>query len=285
MSITNKILTNPVDGDYIPIVQTQGGDAQGFVSVSNLADRINKRTAADEAPVISIGNLTDGAVEVTPDASVIPFQVYLSHASGAGDCDDISASYLRIDVTGDGDAGLTPATIACRAYIGSAGTDTTVANEVYALQPWVKHTGTGTVAAMSAVSAALRLNTGTFTSTNSINAGHFHVIDLTNSTSGAQGVEVTSNNYNCVMMEVYPGVHNLGSVLQLSVDGATDVVGAWLKFTGGGKVTYFANISGASDCVVIGSTMHHSPETVAEDAFLVIKIGATAYNIPLYLNA
>jgi hypothetical protein len=223
-----------------------------------------------------------GTLSANPGATVIAHKIDIAHSAGAGDCDDLIAQYSRVNVTGDGDSGLTAVGIAARAYQGtSAGT--TVAAQVYGAQIWAKHLGTGTVTAMSALSAKLQINkTDAFTATNSINAGHFHLESIDGVANGA----ITSGNFDCVMMEVYPTVTGLQSVLNMAVETAA-TVGAWFDLNGGADVTNFFNISAVSSCVVIaaGTTMHHDPNAVTCDGHLIIKIGAVQYDIPFYDHA
>jgi len=254
-----------------------------FSQVTNFTAGLNINTnyitmLPDATATIGKFNLT-GTLAASPGPTVIAHTVNVTHSAGAGDCDDLIASYSKVNVTGAGDAGLTAVGIAARAYLG-AGADASVAAQIYGVQAWAKHMGTGTCTAMSGLSAALLLNDAeAFTSTNSINAGHFHLYTVSGAANGA----VTSGNFDCVMMEVYPNVTGLQSVLNMAIETAA-TVGAWFDLNGGADVTNFFDISAVSTCVVIaaGTTMHHDPNAVTCDGHLIIKVGAAQYDIPFY---
>ena len=241
----------------------------------------NITMAPDATAGIGLFNLT-GTLATNPGAAVIAHTVSLTHSAGAGDCDDLIATYGKVNIIGAGDSGVTAVGIAARAYQG-ANTVNAVAKEVYGTQSWAKHMGTGSCNAMSGLSAALLLEDGSaFSAVNSINAGHFHVYTTGGTANGA----VTSGNFDCVMMEVYPTVTGLQSVLNMAIETAA-TVGAWFDLNGGADVTNFFNISAASSCVVVaaGTTMHHDPNDVTSDGHLIIKIGAVQYDIPFYDHA
>jgi hypothetical protein len=275
------------DGGAVTFADVSDGTAGfAFSQVTNFTAGLNINTnyitvLPDATATIGIYTQS-GTLSANPGSTVIAHKIDIAHSVGAGDCDDLIAQYSRVNITGDGDSGLTAVGIAARAYQGtSAGT--TVASQVYGAQVWAKHLGTGTVAAMSALSAKLQINkTDAFTATNSINAGHFHLESIDGVANGA----ITSGNFDCVMMEVYPTVTGLQSVLNMAVETAA-TVGAWFDLNGGADVTDFFNISAVSSCVVIaaGTTMHHDPNAVTCDGHLIIKIGAVQYDIPFYDHA
>lgn len=224
-----------------------------------------------------IGQIIMGSTSVpqvlnaNPGAAVVGQQINLLHSAGAGDCDDLYGSYTKVAITGDGDSGTTLVGSAPRAYVGTAG-GTTVAQEVYGTQPWVKHSGTGACVAMSGVSAALILNDAeAFTATNSINAGHFHV----KTTDGAANGTVTSNNFDGLFVEIYDNVTGLDSMLHLTQNG-TETITSAIKI-GGADYTNVLEFSGAGDGVVISGGTYTSA-----DGYLVIKVGDNTYRVPFF---
>ena len=207
-----------------------------------------------------------------PGSAVVCDTINILHSAGAGDCDDLYVSYHKAAVTGDGDAGLTVVGDAPRVYVGTTA-GTTVASEAYAAQPWAKHEGTGTITAMSSLSALLNVGEDAFTSTNSINAGHFHI---------RGDATVTSSHFDGVMIEAYGDVTCMDSMLKLSIDTGA-VVDSAIKITGA-LAANFLDISAASTGVVVaaGSGLTHDPNAVTSDAYLVVKIDSTNYAMPLY---
>jgi 3D (Asp-Asp-Asp) domain-containing protein len=214
-----------------------------------------------------IGDLSTAQVlNTNPGSGVAGSAINILHSAGPGDCDDLIGSYAKVAVGGAGDSGLTLVGSAPRAYI-NAGT----ASAAYGCQPWAKHLGTGTVTAMSGLSAALILNDAeAFTATNSINAGHFHVFTV----AGAANGTVTSGNFDGIMVEVYPNVTGLGSMLHLAQDGTT-VIGAAIKI-GGTKITNILDVA-VGDGAVVGAGTYSTA-----DGYLVIKVGANTYRIPFF---
>ena len=155
-------------------------------------------------------------LNTNPGAAVIGQTLNILHSAGAGDCADLIGSYQKAAVSGDGDSGLTLVGAAQRAYVGTA-LGTTVAQECYGDQPWAKHLGTGAIKAMSGLSAKLDVGADNFTANNSVNAGHFHI-------DGA--AIVTSPHYDGVMIEAYPDVTSLDSMLKIAVDSGASVESA-----------------------------------------------------------
>jgi hypothetical protein len=166
---------------------------------------------------ISLGSIsTAKALKVNPGATVVGETINISHTLGAGDCDDLLASYKKISVLGDGDSGLTAVGDAPRVYVGlTGGSNNSVASAAYASQPWVKHGGTGAITAMSGVSAMLDVGAENFTA-NTVNAGHFHI----------QGAGDVAAQYDGVMIEAYPDVDTMDSLLALVADSGADVATA-----------------------------------------------------------
>ena len=126
---------------------------------------------------------------------------------------------------------------------------------------------------MSSLSALLNVGEDAFTSTNSINAGHFHI---------RGDATVTSSHFDGVMIEAYGDVTCMDSMLKLSIDGG-GVVDSAIKITGA-LAANFLDISAASTGVVVaaGSGLTHDPNAVTSDAYLVVKIDSTNYAMPLY---
>lgn len=217
---------------------------------------------------IKLGDLSNPQVlKTNPGATVVGSSINILHSAGAGDCDDLIGSYVKTAMSGSGDSGTTMVGHASRAYMLGG---TTVCGQVYGSQPWAKHTGTGTCSAMSALSAQLLINDAeAFTATNSINAGHFHV----STPGGAANGTVTSGNFDGVMVEVYPNVTGLHSMLHLAQDSTTVITSA-IKLTGT-KVTNIFEIAAGDGCVV-GSQAWGANA----NGYLVLKVGSTSYKIP-----
>jgi len=193
-------------------------------------EQIERKEMEFKEPITLTKNLI-----VNPGSAVIGEKITMNHSLGAGDCDDLIASYSKVDISGDGDSGLTAVGLASRAYV-SAG----AAQEVYGSQPWAKHAGVGSMLAMSGLSAALILNDAeAFESTNSINAGHFHIKTYAGAANGA----VTSNNFDGVMIEIYGAVLGLRAGLNIAVSTATGIE-SFVRGTG--IATTGIDISGAT---------------------------------------
>jgi hypothetical protein len=221
-----------------------------------------------------IGLMTMGSVSVpmvlntNPGADVIGSTINILHSAGAGDNANLYGSYSKVAIQGDGDADTTLVGSAPRAYVLAG-----VADEVYGSQPWAKHVGTGTVQAMSGLSALLSVNDAeAFTATNSINAGHFHV----KTASGAANGAITSNNFDGVMVEIYDNVTGLDSMLHL-VQNGTETIESAIKI-GGADFTNALEFSGAGDGVVLSAVA----DAADSDAYLVVDINGTKYQLPLY---
>lgn len=227
---------------------------------------------------ILVGSLSVPQVlNENPGSAVVVDTMNILHSAGDGDCDDLIGRYTKVAVAGDGDSGLTVVGTAQRLYVGTADDDS-AAQEAYAIQPWAKHSGTGTLLAMSGVSAALILNDGdAFEATNSINAGHFHI----KTASGAANGAVTSSNFDGVMIEVYGNVTGLQSGLHIAAGAA---VGAGIRLTGTANLTNLIDLDSASGCVAAAGTASGSwgnADAVATKV-LAMDIDGTAYYIPIH---
>lgn len=245
---------------------------------------VGTTTATAETKIIAtfdetttgIGIIQQGSASVpmvlneNPGAAVIGNSINIEHSAGAGDCDDLIAGYQKVSVIGDGDADITIVGGAQRAYVGEAG-GTTVADECYGSQPWAKHEGTGAIVAMSGLSAKLDVSADNFTAT-TVNAIHAHI----------EGEATVTGLFDGIIAEAYGDVTSMDSMLHLMVDGSAAVTSG-IKLTGNVSAN-FIEIDGASTGVVVaaGSTLTHDPNSVTSDAYLVVKIGATSYAMPLY---
>jgi hypothetical protein len=242
-------------------------------SEATAAEKINIEYDSDTTGIGKIEMGTSSVPQVlntNPGAAVIADSTNILHSAGAGDCDDLIASYKKVAVSGDGDAGITVVGGAQRAYVGTTG-GTTVADECYGDQPWAKHEGTGAVTAISGLSALLNVGEDNFTATTA-NAGHFHV----------RGDADVTGTYDGVAIEAYGDVDTLDSMLHLMSDSGASVQTA-IKTTGD-FADSFMEIDGASTGVVVaaGSGLTHDPNAVTSDAYLVVKLGSTKYALPLY---
>jgi hypothetical protein len=226
---------------------------------------------------------TSGVPQVlnaNPGSSVHGIDLAFTHSAGDGDCDYLTGAYVKTNVIGAGDATLNSTAIAVRSYVGSDASNA-VALQSYGIQAFSKHGGTGAIDAMSAGSFKLMITDGACTANNSINAGHFHISGGTEEGyTAASGV--TCPNFDGVMIEAYPDVLDMDSMLKLAVDTGA-VVDSAIKVSGALAVN-FLEIAAASTGVVVaaGSGLTHDPNAVTSDAYLVVKVGATSYAMPLY---
>lgn len=248
-------------------------------TVSTAATKI---TMAFDNATTGIGISTMGSVSVpmvlksAPGATVISDTINILHSAGSGNCDDLIGRYTKVAVSGSGDSGTTLVADAPRAYVLAG-----AAKEVYASQPWAKHVGTGTVTAMSALSAMLLLNDAeAFTATNSINAGHFHISTV----SGAANGTVTSSNFDGVMIEIYPNVTGMASALHIVNETSAGVTNA-IEIDGGAYFTNVLNIDSTTGCVITTYTgnsafVPNSKGTFTQCGQIKVKIGGSDYLIP-----
>ncbi|MFA6897243.1 MAG: hypothetical protein WCQ96_03085 [Patescibacteria group bacterium] len=202
-----------------------------------------------EAPIV---------LPVNPGAAVIKNVVNILHSAGAGDCDDLIGSYSKVAISGAGDSGLTAVGSAPRAYVLAG-----VAKEVYGSQPWASHAGTGAITAMSALSGKVDVNADKFTAS-TVNAGHFHI----------EGSATVTGQFDGVMIEAYPDVTSLDSMLALVAD-AGAVVGSVIRTSG--EFTNVLDVAAANSAVVVGAGTYSTA-----DGYLVIKVGANTYRVPFF---
>lgn len=170
----------------------------------------------------NIGDLSNPQVlNTNPGPTVVASTININHSAGAGDCDDLLGSYSKVNVIGDGDAGITVVGDASRAYVGlTGGANNSVASQAYGTQAWARHGGTGAITAMSGLSAMMDVGAENFTA-NTINSGHFHI----------QGAADVTAQYDGVMIEAYPDVDTMDALLALATDSGADVA-AGIRITG-----------------------------------------------------
>jgi hypothetical protein len=137
-----------------------------------------------------------------------------SDATGEG-VENFEGLKSRVSMSGDGDAGVTMIGGTFRSYVlaGASG-------EVYGIQPWAKHMGTGVTTAMSGLSAKLDVTTDAFTAS-TVNAGHFHI----------DGASTVTGQFDGVMIEVYPAVTSMDNGLNIVTDNGA-VVQNGISITG-----------------------------------------------------
>jgi hypothetical protein len=201
-----------------------------------------------------------------PGSGVIAHTINILQSAGAGNCSDLLGSYTKVAFSGAGDSGTTAVGGAFRAYVGTVVDSTTVVGELYGIQPWVSHYGTGAVTAMSALSAKCDVNTGNFTAS-TVNAGHFHI----------EGASTVTAQFDGVMIEVYPDVTCLDSLLALAVDSNATVTAG---IRASGAFTYLF------DFAATGSGITHGGAAAAAVAgYISIRVGSTAYRIPYLVDS
>ena len=271
-TLTNKTLTAPVlNSPVLNIV-----DDQIVALGTTTATAATKITMEFDKITTGIAQTMKGSVavpqvlNVNPGNDIICDTINILHSAGSGDCNNLYGNYTKVAISGTGDAGTNLVGVAPRAYVeGIAGT--TVVGEVYACQPWAKKNGTGNVTAMSALSALVDVNADNFTAT-TVNAGHFHI----------EGGATVVGQYDGVMVEAYPDVRSMDSLLALAAD--TGAVTAAFIRTSGDAVSLL-NIAAANTFAVVGgASMTHEAQSSASAGYLVIKIAGTAYQIPLFAS-
>jgi hypothetical protein len=206
-----------------------------------------------------------------PGPTVIAHTVNINHSAGAGDCDDLIASYDKVNVVGDGDSGTTVVGHASRAYVGlTGGANNSVASQAYGSQPWARHQGTGAITAMSGVSAKLDVGADAFTAS-TVNAGHFHI----------DGAATVTGQFDGVMIEVYPDVTCMDSVLALMVD-ADATVTSGIRISG--AMTNLLKLDVTTAIVTNALVPAEAPAvgTVGAVKAIVVDVGGTPYYIALY---
>lgn len=110
---------------------------------------------------------TPYVLNANPGALLKAREVAITHSAGAGDCGDLLGDYVKVNVLGDGDAGMTPVAQAKRLYIGAT-TGTTVAGECYADQTWLYKKGTGTVDTLCGQSIVVNVGADNFTASSRV---------------------------------------------------------------------------------------------------------------------
>lgn len=225
-----------------------------------------------------IGDLSNPQVlNTNPGATVVGQTINILHSAGAGDCDDLMGLYVKTAVSGDGDSGTTVVPLGTRAYIGTADDDSD-ASEVYAFQPWLKHTGTGSMLAGSTISAALILaDTDAFTSTDKLNCADFIVKTYAGQANGT----VTSSAFDGVRVCVESNVTGLDSLLNLSNGGTSTT--SLIKATPG-SVTNALEFTAAVTGVVSASngSILADISGTANAGYIKVLVGSDARYIPLY---
>lgn len=246
-------------------------DDQVLTLGSTTATAATKITMSFDESATGIGLFNMGSASVpmvlatNPGATVIANTVNVLHSAGAGDCDDLIASYTKVALSGDGDSGTTAVGHAARAYVGTEAGSTTVVSQLYGSQPWVSHFGTGAVTAMSALSAKCDVNTGNFTAS-TVNAGHFHV----------EGAATVTGQFDGVMIEIYPDVTCLDSILALIVDSTATVTSG---IRASGTFTNLFELANGSGCV------HGGAAAAAVAGYIKMKEGGTTYRIPYLVDS
>lgn len=211
--------SNATDGIWLANSHVSMLDDKVFTLGTNTATVATKLTMEFDEITTGIGQFNIGdlstpqVLNVNPGASVAGSVININHSAGAGDCDDLLGSYSKINVIGDGDAGITIVGDASRAYVGlTGGANNSVASQAYGTQAWARHGGTGAITAMSGLSAKLDVGAENFTATTA-NAGHFHI----------DGAGDVTGQYDGVMVEAYPDVDTMDALLALVADGGADV--------------------------------------------------------------
>ena len=231
------------------------------------ATAATKITSEFDETTTGIGLFNMGSVSVpmvlntNPGAAVIGETVNILHSAGAGNCDDLVASYEKIAVSGAGDSGITIVGTASRAYVGTAVASATVADECYGAQPWASHYGTGAIAAMSGLSAKVDVNTGNFTAS-TVNAGHFHI----------EGASTVTGQFDGVMVSVYADVTSMDGALALIV-GSGATVASMMRISGAAAQVF--DFTGAGTCVDATTTEYTG--TAAGHILVKMPNGGTGY--------
>lgn len=250
------------------------GDDQLLTIGTTVATAETKITMEFDETTTGIGLFNMGDLSVpmvlntNPGATVCAHTINILQSAGAGDCADLLGSYVKVAFSGDGDNGTTAVAGAFRAYAGTAGGSTTVVSQLYGIQPWVSHFGTGAVTAMSALSAKCDVNTGNFTAS-TVNAGHFHI----------EGASTVTAQFDGVMIEVYPDVTCLDSMLALAVDSGA-VVDAAIRLSGA-VANDFLNFAATGTCGIVTA----DPSVGAANAWIRCHVGSTIFWLIGYADA
>ena len=229
-TIAVKVHFDPPDDDVADDVQFKVGSTQ--VTAETMI------TMEFDETTTGIGIYQQGTsgvpmvLNTNPGSAVIANTVHINHAAGAGDCDDLIGSYLKVTVSGDGDSDLTAVGAAPRLTIGGA------AQEGYCTQSHAIHESDDGILALSAGSFRLLTRTADFTVTNSVNAGQFILTG-----DGTFNPTCTAGRFCGVEITVESFVTGVDAVLHLSNAGtSTDC----MIEADGGNATYLLEITGAT---------------------------------------
>ena len=229
-TIAVKVHFDPPDDDVADDVQFKVGSTQ--------ATQETMITMEFDETTTGIGLYNQGTsgvpmvLNTNPGAAVIANTVHINHSAGAGDCDDLIGSYLKVTVSGDGDSDLTAVGAAPRLTIGGA------AQEGYCTQSHAIHESDDGILALSAGSFRLLTRTADFTVTNSVNAGQFILTG-----DGTFNPTCTAGRFCGVEITVESFVTGVDAVLHLSNAGtSTDC----MIEADGGNATYLLEITGAT---------------------------------------
>jgi len=259
-------------------------------------DTISEVTAANGVVIDSV-TLKDGKILTTtaPVSYLLPVMGVGVYGTPVSDTVAIDNIAFTVNMR----AGLDktdPLASSMAAYVGTGNTATTatpnaclqgilvtntIANSCYSaygIQANLSSTSIGEVNAsgmMVAVAGSITLAHAN--ATGCIAAGYFIIQDA--ATTGPHTPAATTYG---VWIDVIGTVINSGLIIA-----GTGSVTSAIQVAISGTTTYFLKCAGASgkNGATIGSTMHHSPETVAEDGFLTILVNNTAYDIPFYEHA
>jgi hypothetical protein len=258
-------------------------------------DTISEVSAGNGVVIDSV-TLKDGKILTTtaPVSYLLPVMgvgVYGTPVSDAVAIDNIAFTVnmragldktdpLASSMAGYFGAGNTATTATPNACLQGILVTNTIANSCYSaygIQANLTSTAIGEVNAsgmMIAVAGSITLAHAN--GTGCIAPGYFIIQD------GAGGPFTPAATVYGVWIDIIGTVINSGLIIA-----GTGSVTAAINVSISGATTYLLKCGGASgkNGATIGSTMHHSPETVAEDGFLTILVNNTAYDIPFYEHA
>jgi len=200
-------------------------------------------------------------LNTNPGAAVIPFSINILQSAGDGDCDDLIAAYIKSQVTGDGDTGLTAVGAAPRFTVGTNG-GTTAISQGYATQSHFIHRGTGTITAGSAGSFKTVLGVDDFTIATSLNA-------LQAILEGESGTPTITGQLDVAWLHAESSAYGVDSILRMS---NTNSATAGIDMSG----------VVATDDVIFqnGETLDN-----ATDGFLDAEAGLLSYSQSVVLNS
>jgi len=273
---SSNLLTVAGGGVALGSTLTMPNDSE-FTIGTTVTTAETKVTMSFDESLTGIGLFKMGSSAVpmvlatNPGSSVIAHTININHSAGAGDCDDLIASYNKVNVIGAGDSGITVVGHASRAYVGlTGGANNSVASQAYGSQPWARHQGTGAITAMSGVSAKLDVGADNFTAT-TINAGHFHI----------DGAATVTGQFDGVMIEVYPAVTSMDSALAIAVDAGAAVTSG-IRITGAMTNLFKIDVTTAVVTNALVPSEAPGAGSVGADKAIVCDIGGVPYYIALY---